>query len=257
MSLNMKGLKKDKPKALSLEGVRVLLAIPMKGAMEPETFASAWALHEELLLKGIPVDLRTVVGNSLVHHARNRLVWEFLQSEATHLFFLDSDVVFDPEDVIRLLALATKFPVVCGSYPVKKDPITFALAQDRLELVANEYGLIPTYSGLGFTFIQRVVLEDFNETEPHLIYGDSSQKMARVFRQTDDGVSAIGEDIQFFRDCEKKGYSVLTDPSIELGHKGSKEFRGRLLDKLSRVDGKRGQGTDNTLPLFDRAGVAA
>ena len=55
---------------------------------------------------------------SLITRARNYLVDEFLhRSDCTHLLFLDSDISFDPRDVIALLALDKD--VIGGPYPKK------------------------------------------------------------------------------------------------------------------------------------------
>jgi hypothetical protein len=55
---------------------------------------------------------------SLITRARNYLVDEFLnRSECTHMLFIDSDVHFQPQDVIAMLALDKD--VIGGPYPKK------------------------------------------------------------------------------------------------------------------------------------------
>lgn len=56
---------------------------------------------------------------SLVTRARNRCVAEFLHDESlTHLFFIDSDIEFTPQAVMRLV-LSDK-DVISGVYPLKQ-----------------------------------------------------------------------------------------------------------------------------------------
>ena len=64
---------------------------------------------------------------SLITRARNYCVDEFMRSDYTHLMFIDSDIGFDPHDVITLAALMDpeeKDPkkrkdIMCGPYPKK------------------------------------------------------------------------------------------------------------------------------------------
>ena len=57
--------------------------------------------------------------DSLVTRARNKLVTEFLKTDCTHLFFIDADISFEPDDLIRVLAFNK--PLVAAPYPIKKD----------------------------------------------------------------------------------------------------------------------------------------
>mgnify|MGYP000341873540 CR=1 FL=1 len=54
---------------------------------------------------------------SLITRARNYLVDEFLRSDFTHLLFIDSDIHYNPQDVIAMLALEKD--VIGGPYPKK------------------------------------------------------------------------------------------------------------------------------------------
>ena len=55
---------------------------------------------------------------SLITRARNKIVLKFLSDETlTHLFWIDSDIVFTPQSVCRLL-LADR-DVAAGVYPMK------------------------------------------------------------------------------------------------------------------------------------------
>jgi len=55
---------------------------------------------------------------SLVSRARNAAVAHFLEDkENTHILFIDSDIIFEPEDVFKLLQ--SNKEVVAGIYPKK------------------------------------------------------------------------------------------------------------------------------------------
>jgi hypothetical protein len=63
------------------------------------------------------VQFSFLFNESLITRGRNYLAHEFLESDATHLMFIDADIDFDPKDVIALLAMNK--PVIGGPYPKK------------------------------------------------------------------------------------------------------------------------------------------
>ena len=73
--------------------------------------------------KGIQVHLNTMGNESLITRARNTLVTQFLDFDEkdperfTHLLFIDSDIGFRAENVIRLVE--SGYDIACGIYPRK------------------------------------------------------------------------------------------------------------------------------------------
>ena len=58
------------------------------------------------------------IGNeSLIPRARNNALGKFMKSDCTHLFFIDSDIEFQPQAVMDLLTINKD--VACGAYPKK------------------------------------------------------------------------------------------------------------------------------------------
>lgn len=187
------------------------------------------------MVRGIPFEFEMQVGSSLVHHARSKAAWRFLQSKCNRLFWIDSDIAWKGSDFIRFLALSTKMECVCAAYPAKMDPATFFLNVSGL-VESNEYGCLPIVgAGLGFTIVQRGVIERLAEKAPKLKFPDLPEKIPHIFRLDDDGGEARGEDMAFFADVRALGYAVNLDPTIELGHIGSKEYRATLSDHLVRA----------------------
>lgn len=227
---------------VSLRDVRVMIALPVARDVHAETFSSLWDTHEVLLLRGVPVDLRVVRGSSLVHHARNILVNAFLQrAEATHLFWIDADVSWEPDAFLRLLALTQleENPVVHAAYPARGgDETTFFLDEDCFgrDYVADRHGLLPLHSGIGFCCVRREVIETLAARARKIRVRSGRagvEAIPRVFRMDDTETDAQGEDIWFFRDCVDAGFEVKLDPGIELGHHGDHAWRGRLRDRLA------------------------
>lgn len=126
---------------------------------------------------------------SLISRGRNAAVAHFLSShDATHILFIDSDIEFEPEDVLRMLHVNQ--PVVCAGYAQKffaeslmKDvfgqPVTPAnpfelCTKTSIHLKRNLDGSLPgpapvmevEYATTGFLLIQRGVFEHLMKKHP-------------------------------------------------------------------------------------------
>jgi len=81
-------------------------------------FHSVLQLKEALIIHGVRHEIATTGNESLITRARNYFVSIFLaKTDYTHLLFIDSDITFHPDSVIRMLL--SKKDVVGGAYPKK------------------------------------------------------------------------------------------------------------------------------------------
>jgi hypothetical protein len=69
------------------------------------------------------LQVRFRAGNSMVHKARNMLLSEFLATDCTDLFFVDSDISFGPGIFSRMVAHPVDF--VCGCYRSKSQGVHY------------------------------------------------------------------------------------------------------------------------------------
>ena len=67
---------------------------------------------------GLNLSFSMLFNESLIQRARNLLAANFLKSDATHLMFIDADILFRPEDIFPMLE-ADK-DIICGIYPKKE-----------------------------------------------------------------------------------------------------------------------------------------
>ena len=72
---------------------------------------------------GVATKFSFLFNESLIQRARNYITDEFLnRSDCTHMMFIDSDIGFDPRDVLALLALCSDdspYDIIGGPYPKK------------------------------------------------------------------------------------------------------------------------------------------
>ena len=133
---------------------RTVILVPVGSAIDP---GCEDALRE-LERRGDLV--RRVRGYSAIDAARNQLATDALADGFDELLWVDTDIVFRPDDVDALRAHGR--PFVCGLYP-KKGPRQFACA--FLPGTAGRHlrqagGLIPVlYCGFGFVFTRREVFD--------------------------------------------------------------------------------------------------
>ncbi len=221
-----------------MAGVSVFLAMPTHRDIPPQTVRCLLETQAALMRRGIPLGMEMQAGSSLVHHARSKAAVRFLQTDFTRLFWIDSDIVWRVEDFIRLLALSTRMECVCAAYPSKADPPVFMLNAKPGEVIAaNEYGCLPIHgAGLGFTVVQRMIIEQLADRAPKCRFPDIEGGPApHIFRCDDSNGDARGEDMAFFADIRALGYTINLDPTVGLGHIGAKEYRASILDHLKET----------------------
>lgn len=134
----------------------VFVAVPVYG-WEPVQFRQCM-----MKLQANPpcdIQIADLVGDSLVARARNTLSKQFLESDCTHLLFLDSDLIFSPEHIARLVS--HDVDCVSGFYPKKQEGELQWVCNAKLDtLTPREDGLQEVrYMGTGFMLIKRHVFE--------------------------------------------------------------------------------------------------
>lgn len=104
-----------------LQQHRLFVATPMYGGQCFGSYTkSLLDLSRVCQAHGITAQFSFIFNESLITRARNYLVDEFMRSDFTHLMFIDSDIDFNPNDVLSLLALNK--PIIGGPYPKKSVP---------------------------------------------------------------------------------------------------------------------------------------
>ncbi|HKU95608.1 MAG TPA: hypothetical protein VJR58_10040 [Vineibacter sp.] len=219
----------------------LMIATPCFGGMVTNAyFLSMLGTCAVLGKRNIVHEVVTAAGDSLITRARNSLVAVFMESSHSHLLFVDADIEWPADAVLRLLT-ADK-DVICGAYPRKKLPPEYAV-----NLVTAEDGTVrrcPTSGAVqvmeaasGFLMIRRVVFEQMMVAFPERHYRDTEyltpsqgQYAYALFDCMIDTVDGepryYSEDFGFCRRWRSIGGEVWLDPTIRLNHHGTVAYEG-------------------------------
>ena len=212
---------------------KLFVATPMYGGQCHGMYTKSTADLSKLCTHyGIEVKFFYLFNESLITRARNYCVDEFMRSDYTHLMFIDSDIGFDPNDVLTLLALMdTDNPdndkhIMCGPYPKKtiawekiKRAVDKGFADDNpgeLERFVGDYVFNPAEGqqqvrldepvkvlegGTGFMMVTKDAFRKFDEAYP-----DYSYKPDHVRTKHFDGTREIMMYFQALIDEKSKRY---------------------------------------------------
>jgi len=211
---------------------KVFIAIPIYGAVDHHFFTCAMKLQQEMLMSGIHGALRPHFGDSAVGRARNALTREFLDSDCTHLLFIDSDLVFSAEHIKRIME--HEEPIVGGLYCKKQEGNPPQLVVNALmkEAPVRPDGLQEVrYVGTGFIRVAREVFEKVIEAHKDEIQyqTDWDNKLTEwdfwtmgVYHYKDGSRPRwLSEDWYFCQRAIDLGYKVYVDMAILLKHSGN------------------------------------
>ena len=261
---------------VSIEELRkrkLFLATPMYGGNCVGMYTRAIADLSAVCAKyGIPLQLYFLFNESLITRARNYCADEFLRSDATHMLFIDSDIGFNPQDVLALLAIqdddspydviGAPYPKKCISWEKVKQAVDKGFADEdpnKLEKFVGDYVFNPKGGqreipigepvevmemGTGFMMIRRKTFDKYKEVFPHLHYKpdhirteafDGSREIMAYFDCIIDPVSKryLSEDYMFCYNVQKAGMKVWFCPWMQTQHVGTYVFGGSLADLAS------------------------
>jgi hypothetical protein len=134
-------------KSYSLAGRKLFVALPAYDFKVSLKLAVSLARLAQMLPgHGIELSIGSVCGCSVVSRARNLLVKDFLETDCTDLMFIDADINFEPDDVLRLMAWSSDAEKgIVGGVPRtrKTNKVYIAqLDQDEEGLTMNRMGLV-------------------------------------------------------------------------------------------------------------------
>ena len=243
-----------------LRNKHIFIATPCYGGQIGEPYFRSMMRLAILCNKyDIQFTVSTLANESLITRGRNTLVSFFMEHpEATHLFFIDADIEFDPNDLLRMVAYDR--PITVGAYPKKAinwQSIIDAARRNENETTETIEGHSSNYvvnfefctddngdplnklkdAGTGFMCIQRDVIQKMFDNHPELKYANDinvdakfEKHMYALFDTMIDPESRryLSEDYTFCRLWQQMGGEVFLDPRTGLNHVGHYTFRGNI-----------------------------
>lgn len=222
-------------RSYDLSGKSIFIALPaydfkvsLKLAVSLARFTQSASQH------GISVQIGSICGCSVVSRARNLLAQDMLESECDYLLFIDSDINFEPEDILRLMAWGNdpKKGIIAAVPRTRSENKVYIADLDydeNGELTMNGMGLVRGKRvATAFMLVRREVFVTLSEANPQWSYYDkrSDRTLSAMFDflVTEEGY--MGEDFLFCDRAREHGFEVWIDPSIALGHMGVQEYTG-------------------------------
>lgn len=216
------------------------------GQISEATFTSFVRFTVQARDWGIDWTLDTLVNESLIPRGRNALVARAMANPlATHLMFVDSDILFEPSDVLALLQ--ENVDVIGGGYPKKSLPVDYVI--NPCPGGFQDEGKVEVLRlGTGFLLIRREVFVRLAEANPHLKYTDDCgldpSLNPYLYAYFDCGLVPghnvyMSEDWMFCNRWRDLGGKVFLSKRFALGHVGtflfSETAQQRVLSRIAQV----------------------
>jgi len=243
------------------EKPKVYVATPCYDMMRIETCVSLLDTFSALGGSGIECKFKSVK-TSLVTHGRNLLTAGFLNSGFDYMLFVDADVEFKPEAVMRMLV--PKKDIVVTPYRVKNEPAVPEYAvkfKDSTNIKIEPFDLVEIEEGpAGLMLIHRKVFERLMDKHPELKInfdkptrdkmneeigadtllsnGERRDAVALYmynFWDTTFGLDTgewKGEDLSFCSLVRQEGFKIYANLDSWTTHHGSRGWKGRFGDYL-------------------------
>ena len=223
----------------------VFIAMPCYDSVKINTMLSIFKLIQQLSKSGIEVGIHTMK-SPLIHQARNHLTSVFLTTQYQYLLFIDSDVEFEAEAVVRMIV--AKKNIVCTPYRAKSEDIakhvyTVEFKDPKNILVLAE-GLVEIEAGpTGLMLIDRKVFKKIIKNHPDLKIknkavpspGASHEFYYNFFNFGFINGYAMGEDVSFCRLARGDGFKIFANIQSPTVHHGSFAWKGKFGDSLKDI----------------------
>lgn len=207
-----------------MKKVKLLVAVPCYDTAEAEFLKSFSALLLHLSKAGYDFDVKVESG-TLVYLARESLALHAIHNGFTHVLWLDTDQVFEPDIADRMLALEKPFvtAIIRGRHGRYLTNVALSIRDcERLDDIPKE----PFWAevcGFGVVLIETRVMQAVRHAE------------GTCFTPT----IRMGEDFQFCQKALNCGFKVYCDPSIQAGHIARYAIWPDNIDLLREYEGGR------------------
>jgi len=261
---------KDPPKD---KKIGVTVSTPCFGGMLNEAYFHAILKTSSLFSqRKWKLYINSMGNESLITRARNTLVAQFLdtcdksQEDHTHLMFIDADISFPAQSVIRMIDYDKD--IVTGVYPRKsidwnkvkenakkgdfkemeQKALGYNINLAHPESIQMEKGFIEVLdSATGFMLIKKEVFYKLKKAYPYLKYTTDQIINGKPFKSNncyaffdciidEKSNRYLSEDYGFCRLWQKTGGKIYADLMSPITHYGKYAFQGNVWSKFNVAD---------------------
>ena len=248
---------------------RLMVATPIYDGAQGSYVRAALALALAAQAEGVPVRFEFILHEAQIHRARSLLADLFVQSDCTHLLFVDADIDFAAADIFAMISATTTRPdcAILGAavprrtvnWPQVARAAERGLAKENaadLARFAGDFALSflnadqrfaltdlveLSQLGTGLMLIRRDVVETLGARHPELAFRTDArdrqgtgvrEEVHALFLPEIDRSSGLmlSEDYAFCRRARDAGFRIWLAPWVRTTHSGPATFRGSLAD---------------------------
>lgn len=181
--------------------IRIIVGVPCQDLMKSST---AHAIGCAILGNPQIVDFLIYKGCDIVS-SRTWLVQEAIKKGATHLLFVDSDMVFPSQAIEQLLSHGKE--IIAVDYNKRKFPLESVLTQLNQSEKCDDKPYRVAVAGTGLMLIDLSIFDKIGK--PWFNFGRGSE-----------GQLKMGEDAWFCYTAREAGVEVWVDPTMRIFHSG-------------------------------------
>ena len=244
---------------------RIFVATPVHSDVSIHYFKACLEFQKECFVRKIPVMFQ-VMKSSLVTQGRQLCVSGFMESDCTHMLFIDSDISFNFKMIERMINFDKEICLV--PYPIKgmdsNKMKARILAGDTLDplLLGNQYTMaVPDPSNVkvtngfievergpaGCMLIKKEVINKLIKEYPeftinqHTLIDGKLVKRNYMYNFFDtywnkEDKTYTGEDFYFCKLCKHAGIKMYALVDEYISHHGEHSYTGRLLDEFKKTE---------------------
>lgn len=188
--------------------MKTLIAVPCMDQV-PAQFCQSLAMLKKVGECAIAFQV-----GSLIYTSRDNLSKKAVSMGADYIFWLDSDMVFEPDILIRMMDEIEPNTILTGLYFRRSVPFSPVLFE-KLEMTDKgcewtDFKEIPDkpfeVGGCGFGCV--------------LMPTDAILSVVLQHTHMFNPMNGVGEDLAFCWRARQSGYKIICDPQIKLGHVG-------------------------------------
>jgi hypothetical protein len=221
-------------------GRHVVFCIPIVNRPYAQTVAALEASLPLIEAAGYTHGMAQILDMPYISAARATMLRSALDAKADHIVFIDYDVSWRPEDMLKLLQ--TEGDVVAGTYRCKIDDEQYMgtwETDDEHRPILREDGCIKAkLVPAGFLRITKEAVDAFMLAYPDLCYGPQYHLSVDLFNHGVHNRIWWGEDYSFARRWRDKCGDIWLVPDLSIDHNTKdKVYRGNLHQHLMRQPG--------------------